>query len=232
MFLDIFVLVVVVISALIGMLRGFVREVMTLVGVAAGLGLSWIAAPIISPVVAKWLGAPDSVPEGQPIPKLLDVVPYDLAATAISWCAIIILTIIIVSIISHILAEAAKSSGLGMADSSIGAIFGIARGLVIVAVLYLPVAVLADTKLKEKWLAGGLTYSVLESVSEKVTPLLPGLNSGEDGDEEEKPKTEDGESKDSTIDSSTKIAPLGYANETRKSMDKLIEIQGQINEGE
>lgn len=232
MLLDVFVAIVILISALIGMLRGFVREVMTLLGVACGFALSWIIAPLISPTIAKWLGAPDPSTEDAINSKFLDIIPYDLAATAIAWCAIIIITIILVSIISHILAEATKASGLGMADGAIGAIFGIARGLVIVVVLYLPVAVLVDAKLKEQWLVGGVTYDILEASSAKILPLLPGLEEEETKEEEattspkeEKPTPKEKE-KDS--DNTQKAQPTnGYEEESRDSMDSLIQIYGR-----
>jgi membrane protein required for colicin V production len=177
MLLDIFVIVVAAISTVVGILRGFVREVMTIVGVGGGIAIAWLAAPALGPTVAGWLGKPDpaTLEDGAEMPKFLDVVPFDLAGTVGAWALIIVGVLILTSLISHLLAEAVKATGLGPVDGGLGAIFGAARGLVIVLVLYLPVAVLADAKLKEEWLAGGASYGVLEAASGKVLPLLPGL---------------------------------------------------------
>lgn len=190
MLLDIFVLVVAAISTVVGILRGFVREIMTVLGVGGGIAIAWLAAPGLGPIVAGWLGKPDPAtlePE-QEMPKFLDVVPFDLAGTVGAWALIMVGVLIITSLISHLLAEAVKATGLGPVDGGMGAIFGAARGLVIVLVLYLPVAVLADAKLKEEWLAGGASYGVLEAASGKVLPLLPGL--GEDAEGEPDPGSE------------------------------------------
>jgi membrane protein required for colicin V production len=177
MLLDVFVIVVAAISTVVGILRGFVREVMTIVGVGGGIAIAWLAAPALGPTVAGWLGKPDpaTLEDGAEMPKFLDVVPFDLAGTVGAWALIIAGVLILTSLISHLLAEAVKATGLGPVDGGLGAIFGAARGLVIVLVLYLPVAVLADAKLKEEWLAGGASYGVLEAASGKVLPLLPGL---------------------------------------------------------
>lgn len=230
MLLDIFVLVVVVVSSLVGLLRGLVREVMTLLGLGGGIAAAWIAAPYLAPTVAGWLGKPDEVPEGEAMPKLFDVIPYDLAGTILAWVVIILAVLALVSLLSHLLAEATKSAGLGVADNTAGALFGVARGAVIVAVLYLPVAVLADAKLKEQWLASGVSYQVLEDTSAKILPLLPGLE--RDPGEDAAPVSEEEAQEDEVLPEPTPApAGTGYEDAVRDGMEALLLQSQEAEEG-
>src|SRR5690606_40587932 len=87
--------------------------------------------------------------------------------------AIFILVVIMLSVFSHFLAEAAKSIGLGAVDRTLGFIFGLLRGVVLLGLLYLPVHLFIDKEAKESWFSGSKTHFYLERVSGAMAAYIP-----------------------------------------------------------
>lgn len=104
------------ISLIIGLVRGFVRE-------AFSLAL-W--------VVAIWVGLNFS----RDFSGLLDnFISYPSARIATAFAVLFFITLILGAIISYLLGELVKKTGLTGSDRFAGMIFGIARGLVVVAII-------------------------------------------------------------------------------------------------
>ena len=61
MIVDILVLAVLLISALIAFLRGFIREVLTITGVVGGLAAAYFGGPLLAPLMRGWLGVQEGV---------------------------------------------------------------------------------------------------------------------------------------------------------------------------
>lgn len=115
---DYTVLLIVGLSILLSVMRGAVREILALA--------SWVAAFLVANTYGVWLAAqlPAAIP-GEPL-KLL-------AAFVILFLVVLLL----MSLFSIALSELVKTVGLGTFDRGVGAIFGFARGLLIVLVLVL-----------------------------------------------------------------------------------------------
>jgi membrane protein required for colicin V production len=200
MLLDASILFVLAVSLLVGILRGLVREIMTLLGLAGGIAAAWIGAPLATPQVALWLGKPTEVPPGEEIPRFMNILPFDAAALVLTWIALILGVVLAVSLLSHVVAKAVDAAGLGVVDRTLGALFGVARGLAIVIVIYLPIHALAGPEQRKAWLAGGYSYAPLEDTAAQILPLIPGLEApgteeeGEDEGEAEQASGAAGES--------------------------------------
>ena len=169
MVIDIIVLAVLLISALISFIRGFIRETLTILGVVGGLAAAYFGGPMLSPLIKDWLG----VVEGEKPELLMGILPYPILADILSYGVIFILVVIILSIVSHILAETVRAIGLGAVDRTLGVLFGLARGLLLVAVLYLPFHLSADAEAKERWFKDSKTHVWVEALSEQLAKLLP-----------------------------------------------------------
>ncbi|MDF1721810.1 MAG: CvpA family protein [Minwuia sp.] len=115
-FADLIILGIIALSAIFGLMRGFTREVLS-------LG-SWIGAGI-----AAWYGQPYLRP------LVLEQVGDATAADIISAVAIFLVVLVILIIITHSIASRVRESrAMGALDRSLGLLFGIARGgLVIIA---------------------------------------------------------------------------------------------------
>lgn len=169
MVFDIVVLAILTISALIAFLRGVIRETLTILGMVGGLAAAFYGGPILLPHMKNWLG----VKEGVEPEKLLGVLPYDILASILAYGLVFIVVVIILSVLSHMIAETARNIGLGPVDRTLGVIFGIARGILLLGIIYLPFHVLAGEEQKEQWFAGSKTYFYIEQTSIALANLLP-----------------------------------------------------------
>lgn len=115
---DYTVLLIVGLSILLSVMRGAVREILALA--------AWVAAFLVANAYGVWLAAqlPDAIP-GEPL-KLLA-----------GFVILFLITLLLMSLLAIALSELVKSVGLGTFDRGLGAIFGFARGLLIVMVLVL-----------------------------------------------------------------------------------------------
>ena len=119
---------VIVISAILAYARGFVREVMAILG--------WIAAAVVAFALA---GAAEAlVREGiRLIPRLGPVVADSCELSIIaSFAVVFIVTLLLVSVFTPLLSGAVRDSVLGPADRVLGFLFGVARGALLVLVAF------------------------------------------------------------------------------------------------
>ncbi len=170
MIIDVLVLIILVFSALIAFLRGFIREVLTIAGVLGGMVAAYYFAPHLQPHMRGWLGVDETV---EPPQQLFGIVPYAMVSDALSYGAIFITVVIVLSIISHMLAETIKSIGLGAIDRTLGVFFGLARGVILLVLLYMPVHLFVDDETKAQWFTGSQSYFYLDGAAERATAFLP-----------------------------------------------------------
>ncbi len=179
MLIDIIAVIVVLASTFIAFLRGFIREVLTIAGAAGALAAAYYGGPILIPYLRGWIGIDEAevAEDASKMPKLFDTVPYDILATVISYGAIFVVVLIILSIISHIIAEIAKTIGLGAIDRTFGVIFGIARGVLLLGLLYLPIFLTHTTedeqKKVERWFDGAQSHVYMEVTAKWIAQFLP-----------------------------------------------------------
>ena len=169
MILDIAVILILFVSAIIAFLRGFIRELLTIVGVIGGTIAAWIGGPYLTDPMMGWIGG-DTAEEGE---RLFGVLPYDMAASFFSHGLIFILVVIILTIISHIMSTSVKAMGLGAVDRSLGVVFGIVRGILVVALLYLPIHIFADDGQKKEWFESSETHVYVDMVTDIIAAQLP-----------------------------------------------------------
>ncbi|MCB2136527.1 MAG: CvpA family protein [Rhodobacteraceae bacterium] len=121
---DAIVAVIVLMSAILAYSRGFVREVMAIAGWVAAAVLAFLfahkAEPLIKqiPVLDKFLG--DSC---------------ELSIIA-AFAAVFAGALIIMSIFTPLFSSAVQRSALGGVDQGLGFLFGVARGVILVAVAF------------------------------------------------------------------------------------------------
>jgi membrane protein required for colicin V production len=161
MIIDILVGAVLVISAIIAFLRGFVREALTIAGIVGGVAAAYAVGPAFSVHMDRWLGVQESVEPK----RLFGVVPYDVLSDVLSYGLIFLAVVIAISILSQMVSKSARALGLGPIDRTLGVVFGLLRGAVLLALLYLPLSLLVDTQTKAEWFEGSRSYVYLEKAS-------------------------------------------------------------------
>ena len=243
MVIDIIVLIILLISAGIAFMRGFIREVLTIAGVVGGLAAAYFGAPMLKPQMRGWFG----VEEGVVPERLFGILPYDVLADALSYGLIFIVVVTVLSFISHSLAEWARRTGLGAIDRSMGFLFGLVRGILLLGLLYLPVHLFVEQDAKESWFKDTKSHFYLEKVAAGMASYLP-----EDAKEQAEEGLAEGEK---IMDAREKLQEIellkkdedgnfvppeevpedvpnsGYNEEFRDNMDQLIdETSRQLNE--
>lgn len=232
MIVDIVVAAVVIISAIISFLRGFIREVLTIAGVIGGLAAAYFMGPMLAPVFKDWFGVD---PEAEKAAKLFDLIPMDIVASVSAYAAIFILFVIIISVISHFTAGAVKALGLGPVDRSLGVIFGIARAVVLLGLLYLPFHLLMDTDTKSDLFAESRTHVMIEKTSVFLAGFLPNSEEVEEkiekvADEKLKDKLMQQDLLQGAEDLKKKLSGDkkqidGYEEDHREELEQLFEEQ-------
>lgn len=168
MIIDIIVAIILLLSALIAFLRGFIREVLTIFGTVGALIAAYYAGPHLTPAFEGWLGV---TPDNNP--KLFDIVPYAIIAKALAYGSVFIVVIVALSLLSHLVAESAKKIGLGAIDRTLGVFFGLIRGILLLGLLYLPLHLMAAEETKERWFEGSKTHFYMEATADWITKFLP-----------------------------------------------------------
>lgn len=104
-------------SVLLGIWRGLIKELLSLVA----FGLAFLAA--------IWWG-PDLSSLG-----ILNWVKHDYLKLGIAYAALFIATLLAVGVLNMAMAAMLKSTGLSPADRGLGAIFGLLRGILFMLIL-------------------------------------------------------------------------------------------------
>ena len=105
-------------SVLLGVIRGFAREVIALA--------SWAVAVVVA-----------SVYGGEAAPLLARQIPDESWRVLAAFVAVFFVVLIVMSLIGSLTSRLIKSAGLGVEDRVLGSLFGLARGLLVVVVLIL-----------------------------------------------------------------------------------------------
>jgi len=152
--LDIVLLVVMLVSGLLAMIRGFMREVMSIA--------SWAAAALVTVYFYPKL-----------VPQAKQYITSDLVATLAVVGGLFVGTLIIVSIFTIKISDMVLDSRNGALDRTLGFLFGLARGLVIVVVAFLFFAWLVPEKSQPTWVRDAKSKVVLKGTGDWLMSMLP-----------------------------------------------------------
>lgn len=225
--IDIGVLLILLISAGVAFFRGFIREVLTIVGVIGAALASLMFGKMLSPHMREWFG----VVEGKPAEKLFDLIPYSIVADVTAYASIFLVVFIILQLASHFISASAKAVGLGPVDRALGVAFGLVRGLILLAILYLPFSAILTQKQKDSWLEGSVTFMYIEATSEWLASFLPDGNNKEKAISETREKLkamdvlDSGKNDDTSAEDKEDKPAEGYSDQDREKLEGLIEHQ-------
>jgi len=152
--LDLILLVVMLISALLAMVRGFMREVLSIASWAAAAILTLYAYPKLKPIVLQYFS-------------------NEIVASAICIGGVFLGTLLIVSIVTIKISDTILDSRVGALDRTLGFLFGLARGLVIVVVAFLFFAWLVPDRSQPEWVKNAKSRVVLQGTGQWLMSMLP-----------------------------------------------------------
>lgn len=149
---DLVVLTVIGLSTTIALVRGFVRSLVSLV--------AWLIALVLG---LKWGPAVAALVPGSTIPPS--------AAQVIGFAAVFIVVVIAGALAGTLMARLLHAVGLGIVDRLLGAVFGLARGLLLVAIGVLLAGL--TTLPRQDWWQNSLLAPELVGLALSLKPWLP-----------------------------------------------------------
>jgi membrane protein required for colicin V production len=151
---DAFVLAAIALSGILALIRGLVREVLSLVSwtIAAYAGVK------LAPFGQSWGHA---------------VTENDSIALAIGGFIIFFLVLLALTILSHYAAKAVRESALSSVDRSLGFLFGAARGFLVAVLVFLGGTMLFGKEDQPVWLTTAQTEPALRTSANWVQSLMP-----------------------------------------------------------
>ena len=152
--LDVILIGVMLISAMLAMIRGFLREILS------------IAAWVIAAAVTLFS-------YGRLLPLAKGYVNNDIIAAVVVVAGTFLLTLVVVSAATVRFSDMVLDSRVGALDRTLGFLFGLARGLIIVVVAFLFFVWLVPTKTQPSWVANAKSKVVLQSTGDWLMSMLP-----------------------------------------------------------
>src|SRR6187402_2288216 len=152
--LDILLLGVMLVSGLLAMIRGFMREILSITAWAAAAVATLLAYPRLLPIAKANISS-------------------DIVATGAVIGGVFLVTLLIVSIITVRISDMILDSRIGALDRTLGFLFGLGRGLIIVVVAFLFFDWLVPQKSQPTWVSGAKSKVVLSGTGDWLKSMLP-----------------------------------------------------------
>jgi membrane protein required for colicin V production len=151
---DLVVLAVVLISGFLAFFRGFIREALSIGAWVAAFFTGLYGFPVLAPSLAGMIPDPALVPWA-------------------AGLAIGLVTVIVLSLLAHYLAKAMQVEGLGAIDRSLGFLFGLVRGAVLVSLSFLMIQWALNDRDYPNWLSGAKSLPLVRSGADLLVRLMP-----------------------------------------------------------
>jgi len=152
--IDYVIITIILVSMLIALWRGFVKEALSLAGwiVAVVIGLAYMQ-PLSNILQEKLSSLPPSI------------------NSLLAFSILLILTLIVSGLINNLVSKLVEKTGLTGTDRSIGMLFGIARGIVLVGILVLLAGFTAVPQ--DPWWKQSLLISHFQQIADILAGFLP-----------------------------------------------------------
>ena len=155
------VALVVIVSAMLAYNRGLTREALAIGG--------WLVAAL-----SAFFFAPFVEPLAHEIPFLGAILRGNcLMSVLAAFAAVFGVSLIVLSVFTPILSSAVQSTMLGPIDKGLGFVFGVARGVLLVGVIYLAYDMIVPQDDRIDMIEASVSKGLLEEVAETVKAETP-----------------------------------------------------------
>src|SRR2546423_5840328 len=152
--LDIILIGVMLISGLLAMIRGFMREILSIA--------AWVIAALVTLYSFSKL-----------LPLAKSYFNNDVIAAGVVVGGVFLGTLLIVSVLTVRFSDMVLDSRIGALDRTLGFLFGLARGLIIVVVAFLFFAWLVPDRSQPEWVRSAKSRVVLQGTGDWLMSMLP-----------------------------------------------------------
>lgn len=212
---DLIVIVVVLLSGVFALARGLVREVLAIFSWIGAAFATFYGFEYISPYVLRLIGEPT-------------------IANVVTGASIFLVVLFVLSLISGAIAGAVRGTAAGSVDRTLGFVFGLARGAVLICLVYMGLSWAIPPREQPAWVQAARTAPLMERGADFLYSLAPAhvRNSGYRPNSERRtdaPRPASPQSTPSAPAASTASNPPvpnqgpGYRADERREMDRLIE---------
>ncbi len=152
--LDVVFLIIVGISALVGIVRGMTKEMLSIIGWVLAAAVLYFLVPIVDPIMQQYIAS-----------KML--------SSIVSGMAILIVFCIVWLLTADRLAALVRSSKLSALDRIFGFLFGIVRGALIVILIAVMITTLIPEQSKEGVFAQSQYFKLANNTAEPLKEMIP-----------------------------------------------------------
>jgi membrane protein required for colicin V production len=151
---DIIIIGIIILSGLFALARGLVKELLS---------------------IASWAGAVMVTLFGfLPLRSIArEMISLPLAADITTGAALFLGSLFIFSLISHYVSKVVQGSAVGALDRTLGFVFGLARGLLIVIVLFMAASWAIGPKDQPGWFKNARSIPIVATGARMVLTLVP-----------------------------------------------------------
>ena len=188
---DVVVIAVIVLSGLFALMRGLVKEVLSIVSWVGALFVALYGFGYVAPFVHKLI---------QPA----------WLADAITGIGLFVASLIALGLIASAVSGAVRKSSAGALDRSLGFLFGLVRGALIICVAWLAVSWALTSSERPEWLKSARTLPLVERGANMLAGMVPG-------------RTIPGTPRRAGAKSADGKPESGYNDAERRDMNRLIQ---------
>jgi membrane protein required for colicin V production len=212
--LDIVLIAVMLVSGLLAMVRGFMREVLSII--------AWVLAAVATLYSYARL-----------LPYAKQYFNNDAVAAVAVVGGVFLVTLLVVSILTVRISDMVLDSRVGALDRTLGFLFGLARGLVIVVVAFLFFTWLVPERSQPEWVKSAKSRVVLTGTGQWLMSMLPEDPESTILKRLKRPRPGDTDTPEAQPDQHGAIEPpaggrtdAGYDRSSRAGMQRLLEVKG------
>jgi len=206
--LDALVFAILVISGIFAYIRGFVHELLTL---------------------AAWAGAALTTLYGfeYVVPYARDLVTVQAVADIGTGLIIFVAVLVVLTVLTRLLARRVQDSSLSTLDRSLGLVFGVLRGALLLSFMWVLVAWAVPRDDFPEWISEARTLPLIETGASLLYALVPEHLQPEDPPDIDEDALELGLSFEELVNPPPKATgpakASGYKDRERKDLQRLIE---------
>lgn len=211
---DIVVAIVLLMSAFLAYSRGFVQEVLSVGG--------WVGAAFITIYGFGYV---------QPYAR--EIIAIELLADLVAGVIVFVVVLAVLSLLTRAISKRVQDSALNALDRSLGFLFGLARGAVVLCLVYLGISWMIPPAEQPAWLKDARTMPVIETGAHWLRSLVPARTAAEaeqaasDVQEQARKIEEARKMMEGLVSPSPKGEDAGttegYGEQIRKEMERLID---------
>lgn len=199
------VLLIILISSVLALIRGFTQEVLSVLAWAGAAIMTLILFPYVKPIADTYIS-------------------LEWVADLVTGGVIFLASVVALSLLSHAISKRVKGSPVGPLDHTLGLIFGAVRGAALVAIMFLGVQwYYAEEDAYPDWISDARTRPLAAAGADLFLKLNPNRTveipdfSGLPGS--------DTETLFGTEDSADNADETGYKSAQRRALEQLIRTQ-------